>query len=198
MDKWVPDAAAPAAGPPAFAGAGGSPAGAPPGIGQTYPDSGGDQPQKSQPAAQQAKNRIDWGGQLIGGALQAVAAYIQGGAAAVRQSLAQLASSLISQMIPGPIGAGLGAIAGALIGGRHRPVVVEKIIDPVKIDTESLSFAFSANPSSAGFGGRLVHTGGAFTVEIGFTDGADDVLAAKVAGSFYNENRRDGYAGAYA
>lgn len=126
-----------------------------------------------------------------------MAAYIQGGAQAVRQSLAQLASSLISQMIPGPIGAGLGAIAGALIGGRHRPVVVEKIIDPVKIDTESLSFMFSANPGSAGFGGRLVQTGGAFSIQIGFEDGADQVLTAKVASNLYNENTRDGYSPAF-
>lgn len=126
-----------------------------------------------------------------------MAAYIQGGAQAARQALAQLASSFISQMIPGPIGAGIGAVVGALIGGRHRPVVVEKIIDPVKIDTQSLSFMFSANPSSAAFGGRLIQTGGAFSIQIGFEDGADQVLTARVASNLYNENRRDGYAPAF-
>lgn len=89
---------------------------------------------------------------------------------------------------------GIFSAVGGLFGAfkKKKPEVIERIIEPVKIATESLSMFLGANPASMLYGGRGRVGGAAFQVNIGFTDGADEVLSAKVASRIYDWNTADG------
>jgi len=62
----------------------------------------------------------------------------------------------------GGIGSAVTGLIGAFKGNKNP--IIQKIIEPVKFDVESLSYMLGANPISAIYGGRARVGGGAFTV----------------------------------
>lgn len=103
--------------------------------------------------------------------------------------------SLVDMIFPqfGGIGSAIANFAGSLFGGGKKSVVVEKIIDPVKIDNDDLSHHLSANPASALFGGRGMVGGAAYNgIQIGYKDGVDELIEVKVAGRVLNQSYSEG------
>lgn len=98
----------------------------------------------------------------------------------MRQGLASLAGSFVSQLIPGPIGQGLGAVVSALIGGHHKKVHVHVDNDYLNVRfPREESYGYGANPASAGLGGRGVYSGaGGGTIRhiVEFTGQFKDVI----------------------
>ncbi len=90
------------------------------------------------------------------------------------------------------IGGGLSLALGRLFGKR-RSVRVENTVR-----TEVLNFPrlagldYAANPASRLFGSRAVARGPAFSVEVNYRDGAEDVVVAKVASKLMDINSMTG------
>lgn len=110
----------------------------------------------------------------------------------VRQALGQFVGS-IGQAFAGKMG-GLGAFLGPVFGaignliggGRRRGIVVEKVIEPITVRPENLSFGVAAHPASAIFGGRWSATGAGFDVNVVMKGDAGQLFEAKVASALHD------------
>ncbi|GEM_PF-3453403 len=99
---------------------------------------------------------------------------------------------LLGGLLGNLVGGGLGLLVGRLFR-RRQSVRVENTVQ-----TEVLNFprasnlTLAANPASRLFGGRAVARGPAFTVTVDYRQGAEDVVAAKVAGKLADLNALQG------
>jgi hypothetical protein len=99
-----------------------------------------------------------------------------------------LAGSLLSTVV----GGGLSLLAGKLFPKRQRVQVDNTVRAEVLNFPRFSSLDFAANPASRLFGGRAVARGAGFTVEVAYRDGAEDVVAAKVASKLSDLNSFQG------
>lgn len=129
-------------------------------------------------------------GDLKGGINNALRAF----AGSLVQSVAGMfGGGLMGTLLGGVASVGLGYIFGKLLG-KNKGLIVEKIIDPVKIDNEDLSMNLGANPGSALYGGRGRVGGAGFNVNIAFIGEAKEVLTGWVANGMSRQNLYDGMA----
>jgi hypothetical protein len=99
-----------------------------------------------------------------------------------------LGGSLLSAVV----GGGLSVLIGKLFPKRQRVQVDNTVRAEVLNFPRLASLDFAANPASRLFGGRAVARGPAFTVEVSYRDGAEDVVAAKVASKLADLNSLQG------
>lgn len=85
----------------------------------------------------------------------------------------------------GGIFSALGGLAGAF--GGHKGITVDRILEPVKTMPAELSIFSAANPASRAYAGNFSLLGPAFRLDLGWADGADQVLEAKVASASYGK-----------
>ena len=99
---------------------------------------------------------------------------------------------LLGGLVGNLVGGGLSLLLGRLFR-RQQTVRVENTVQ-----TEVLNFprasnlTLAANPASRLFGGRAIARGPAFTVTIDYKQGAEDVVAAKVAAKLADLNTLQG------
>lgn len=123
---------------------------------------------------------------VLRGALSSLARGI-GGLAGQRSG-----GGLLGGLLGNLVGGGLSLLLGKLFR-RRQTVRVENTVQ-----TEVLNFprasnlTLAANPASRLFGGRAVARGPAFTVTVDYRQGAEDVVAAKVAGKLADLNSLQG------
>lgn len=123
---------------------------------------------------------------VLRGALSGLARGI-GGLAGQRSG-----GGLLGGLVGNLVGGGLSLLLGKLFR-RRQTVRVENTVQ-----TEVLNFprasnlTLAANPASRLFGGRAVARGPAFTVTVDYKQGAEDVVAAKVAGKLADLNSLQG------
>lgn len=95
-------------------------------------------------------------------------------------------------LLGGIIGAGLGALTQRLFR-RGQPVRVDNEIQARIVNFPSVTeLGFALNPASRLFGGRAVARGPAFTVEVQYSDGAEDLVTARVASKLLEDNAAEG------
>ncbi|MCC7477042.1 hypothetical protein IT575_01170 [bacterium] len=129
---------------------------------------------------------------------------------ALRQSLAGSLRGLISSLskglsqslgggpggslFGGLLGAGLSALAGGLIGRlfRRRQPVEPRPMEELLNFPRLSSLDLATNPASRLFGGRAVSRGPAFSVEVSYRGGAEEIVAAKVASKLLDINAMRG------
>ena len=112
---------------------------------------------------------------------------------ALQSVMSSLARTLTSQ-ITRSMGPGLGAgLLGPLIGGgpsmllgrlfrKRQPVTVDNTVKAEVLNFPRLSsLDFASNPASRLFAGRAVPRGPAFTVQVDYKGGAEEIVTAKVA-----------------
>jgi hypothetical protein len=99
---------------------------------------------------------------------------------------------LLGGLLGNLVGGGLGLLLGRLFR-RRQAVRVENTVQ-----TEVLNFprasdlTLAVNPASRLLGGRAIARGPAFTVTVDYKQGAEDVVAAKVAGKLADLNSLQG------
>lgn len=100
--------------------------------------------------------------------------------------------TLVDRFAPG-FGAIIGAVGGLFgeLFGKKKSIVVEKIIEPIRVAPQSLSYGLGANPASAIFGGRAVASG-AGHITIDFKNGAQDLVTAWVTDGLLDESNMEG------
>jgi hypothetical protein len=127
-----------------------------------------------------------------------------------QRALQSLLSSLTRSIAGGigkAVGGGLGgSLAGALVGTglslligklfhKRQSVQVENTVRSEVLNFPSLlGLDFAANPASRLFGERAVARGPAFTVEVNYKGGAEDIVTAKVASRLMDLNLQHGIA----
>lgn len=129
---------------------------------------------------------------------------------ALRQSLASSLRSMIGglsrsltgalgggaggSLLGGLFGAGLSALAGGLLGRlfHKRQAVEPRALDELLNFPQLSSLDFASNPASRLFGGRAVARGPAFSVEVNYRGGAEDLVTAKVASKLLDLNSMRG------
>lgn len=118
---------------------------------------------------------------MIAGAINVLTASITDGAEGVRRALAQLASSFISRIFPGPIGGALGGLVGALINRQGgKKLDIGKVEGVVRTFPANLSMMMYANPASALYSRRALGTGAAFAVKVDYAPGAEHMVRVKM------------------
>jgi hypothetical protein len=143
---------------------------------------------------------------LLRGAFSSAASGNFNAGDALRQGLASMLRSSISALtrgigggaggglLGGLLGSGLSLLAGGLLSKLFRK---RQELEPRRLD-ELLNFPrlnsldYASNPASRLFGGRAVARGPAFSVEINYRNGAEDVVAAKVAHKLLDINAMRG------
>ena len=125
--------------------------------------------------------------------INVLAAYIQGGAEAVKKALGSLASSLIQQLIPGPIGGALGNLVNAIFNRQKGKKLETEVTNVVRTAPANVSMLYGMNSASAVMGGRGMQTGAAFVV-IDLKEDADKLFTASVTRELGNLNVQEGYA----
>jgi len=92
-----------------------------------------------------------------------------------------LGGGIGGSLLGGLLGTGLSLLAGRLFRRREK-VQVDNVVRAEVLNFPRLSsLDFASNPASRLFGGRAVARGPAFSVEISYRDGAQDIISAKVA-----------------
>jgi len=126
------------------------------------------------------------------------------GAQNTRQAIIQLVQSIgqsVASSIGGPFGGFLGGILGGLggiFGGGNKTPEVNIANEPVVHLSELTGIAMGANIASAIFADRwFTSQHQQTTITVGFDEGADGVLTAKVASNLASGNEYD-FAGAIA
>jgi len=122
----------------------------------------------------------------------------------MRSLLSTLTRSL-AQAAGRAVGGGLGgSLLSTLVGGglsllfsrlfrRRQTVKVDNVVRAEVLNFPRVSsLDFATNPASRLFGGRAVPRGPAFTVEVDYKHGAEDVVAAKVAAKLADLNALQG------
>ncbi len=99
-----------------------------------------------------------------------------------------LGGSLVSTII----GTGLSLILGKLLRKRQSVQVENTVKSEVLNFPRLLSLDYASNPASRLFGSRAVARGPAFYVEVRYRDGAEDIVAAKVASRLADMNLQQG------
>ncbi|MCB1186934.1 hypothetical protein KDL29_07175 [bacterium] len=95
-------------------------------------------------------------------------------------------------ILSGLLGAGIGLLADRLLKKR-QPVQVANEVQARVVNFPSVTdLGFALNPASRLFGGRAVPRGPAFTVELDYRNGAEDVISARVASRLLEENAAQG------
>ncbi|MEZ5336858.1 MAG: hypothetical protein R3F46_01210 [bacterium] len=95
-------------------------------------------------------------------------------------------------ILGGLLGAGVGLLADRLFR-RRQPVQVANEVQARVVNFPSVTdLGFALNPASRLFGGRAVARGPAFTVELDYRSGAEDVIAARVTSRLLEENAAEG------
>lgn len=95
-------------------------------------------------------------------------------------------------ILGGLLGAGIGILADRLLKQR-QPVQVANEVQARVVNFPSVTdLGFALNPASRLFGGRAVPRGPAFTVELDYRNGAEDVITARVASRLLEENASQG------
>lgn len=123
----------------------------------------------------------------------------------LRGLLSQLTRSLtgsLSRSLGGSGGAGgiLGSVLGAGIGlladrllRRRQAVRVDNEIQARVVNFPSVTdLGYALNPASRLFGGRAVPRGPAFTVQVDYRGGAEDIVTARVASRLLEDNAAAG------
>lgn len=107
--------------------------------------------------------------------------------------LVQGIGTLVDRFAPGfgAVISAVGGLFGGIFGGK-KSVVVEKIIEPIRVAPQSLSYGLGANPASAIFSGRAVMSGAGNTTNIAFHDGAQELVKAWVTQGIQDEARMEG------
>ena len=149
-----------------------------------FPDPGGPEKQKKEPAPKDTRSPIDRGAQLIGNALQAAASLIGAKGQQLVSAIANIASQLMPQF--GPIFGGVASLINAIFG-QKQAVKVEPADGsmPIHFSTRA-DYGWDVNPASALLSGRGIYTSPASpTVELvlSYQEGVEDVVATKVASS---------------
>lgn len=103
------------------------------------------------------------------------------------------AGTILDMLIPGA--GGLFSAGASLVNAfkKKAPQVIERIIEPVRIASESLSMFLGANPASRLYGGRGSVGGAAFQSQIHthvYLDG--DKVAESVSTRLYDWNTLEG------
>ena len=76
---------------------------------------------------------------------------------------------------------------------KRQPVQVANEVQARVVNFPSVTdLGFALNPASRLFGGRAVPRGPAFTVELDYRSGAEDVISARVASRLLEENAAQG------
>jgi hypothetical protein len=99
---------------------------------------------------------------------------------------------LLGGLLGGLVGGGLNLLAGRLFRRKQRVVVDNTVQTEVLNFPEATNLTLAANPASRLFGGRAVVRGPSFTVNIDYRNGAEDVVAAKVAHKLLDLNSMQG------
>lgn len=99
---------------------------------------------------------------------------------------------LFGGLLGGLIGGGLNLLAGRLFRRKQRVVVDNTVQTEVLNFPEATNLTLAANPASRLFGGRAVVRGPSFTVSIDYRNGAEDIVAAKVAQKLSDLNSMQG------
>jgi hypothetical protein len=103
-----------------------------------------------------------------------------------------LGGGLGGGLLSGIIGAGIGALTQRLFR-RNQPVRVDNEIQARIVNFPSVTdLGFALNPASRLFGGRAVARGPAFTVEVQYREGAEDMVTARVASKLLEDNAAAG------
>lgn len=111
-------------------------------------------------------------------------------AAAGRAAGGGIGGSLVS----GLLGGGLSLLLGKLFQRRER-VQVDNVVRAEVLNFPQLaSLDFASNPASRLFGGRAIARGPAFSVEVSYKGGAEDIVTAKVAQKLADLNALQGLA----
>jgi len=107
--------------------------------------------------------------------------------------LVQGIGQLVDRFAPGfgSIISAVGSLFGGLFG-KKKTITVDKVIDPIRVAPQSLSYGLGANPASAIFGGRATASGAGFTVQVEYKDGTGEIVVAKVANQIFDESRFEG------
>lgn len=92
------------------------------------------------------------------------------------------------------VGTGLSLLIGKLFHKRQSVQVENTVKSEVLNFPRLLSLDFAANPASRLFGERAMARGPAFTVEVKYKDGAEDIVTAKVAARLTDLNLQHGIA----
>jgi hypothetical protein len=103
-----------------------------------------------------------------------------------------LGGGLFGGLLGGLLGGGLSLLAGRLFRHKQRVVVDNTVHTEVLNFPESTNLMLAANPASRLFGGRAVARGPSFTVSIDYRNGAEDLVAAKVAQKLSDLNSMQG------
>ena len=99
-----------------------------------------------------------------------------------------LGGSLVSTLV----GGGLSLLIGRLFRRRQR-VRVDNVVRAEVLNFPRLSsLDLATNPASRLFGSRAMPRGPAFTVEVDYTQGAEDLVTAKVAAKLADLNVMQG------
>lgn len=106
------------------------------------------------------------------------------------EALANSLGRLIDRFAPGwgaVIGA-VGGLLGNLFGfGGGRGIIVEKVIDPIVVKPEHLSFGLGMMPSSTLMRGEFSPTGAGYMVQVEMKGEAKEWLSAAIAGQIQDE-----------
>jgi len=103
-----------------------------------------------------------------------------------------LGGGLFGGLLGGLLGGGLSLLAGRLFRHKQRVVVDNTVQTEVLNFPESTNLMLAANPASRLFGGRAVVRGPSFTVSIDYRNGAEDLVAARVAQKLSDLNSMQG------
>lgn len=95
-------------------------------------------------------------------------------------------------LLRGLLGAGIGLLADRLLRRRQRVQVANEVQARIMNFPTVTDLGFALNPASRLFGGRAVPRGPAFTVELDYRNGAEDVITARVASRLLEENAAQG------
>ncbi len=141
------------------------------------------------------------GGDLLSGLTKSVSSGLQG----VVQSLVSSLGDVISGSIRKQSGGGLfGGLLGNLVGGGLDLLVDRLFPDRGSVEVTNTvqarimnfpglsDLGLATNPASRLLGGRSIARGPAFTVTVDYRNGAQDVIAAKVAGELKQLNELHG------
>ena len=90
---------------------------------------------------------------------------------------------------------GIGSAIAGLVGSfrKNKPVVVDKILNPVRTLVENLSIFGAANPGSLAYTGNLATLGAGFDVNVKFQGDAKKTLAGWISQRARDENDLEGF-----
>jgi hypothetical protein len=95
-------------------------------------------------------------------------------------------------LLSGLLGGGLSLLLGNLLKKRERVSVDNTVRAEVLNFPQLSSLDYASNPASRLFGGRALARGPAFSVEISYKSGAEDIVTAKVAQKLSDINALQG------